>query len=190
MFKDTGTVILFIYILFLVIYVVGLYFSVKSPKVGNYLAVEGYRGFRLITSKGVVVPFFEKYEELDGSIKTIRILSQNETGILTKDNYIIGLEVNFFIKIYPSFKDVRRISRSIGAENTFNLQELEKIFVPKFTKALIVAGTQFNAKSLKSNLDKFRVEVLENVERDLNGFALYDLTINYISTSVRKLEVK
>ena len=136
------------------------------------------------------VPILEKHEILDISVKDLKVDLKGDNGLLMRDNHIIDMSANFYLRISPEMRDIQMVVMALGTEKASSLQELEKMFVPKFSEALRIAGARYSFEDLKHNLEAYKMEVLQTIGIDMNGFALDDISINYMSTSVRKLEIK
>ena len=177
-----------------IIFVTGIimliFSSYKKVEAGKALVISGVRGKKVSFSDILVVPVLEKYEIIDIRIKQVIIDLKDKNGLLTKDNYIVDLNAVFSIRINPVNNDVIKVAQTLGTQKASDIKELEKMFAPKFEEALRTVAPYFTFEDLKSELDKYKIEVLQNIGGDLNGFALDDLAINYIPTSVRKLEIK
>lgn len=177
-----------------VIFIIGItafvLMSYKKVEEGKAIIVNGMRGFRTSFSIISVIPILENYEILDTSIKDLKVDLKGDNGLLMRDNHIIDMSANFYLRISPEMRDIQMVVMALGTEKASSLQELEKMFVPKFSEALRIAGARYSFEDLKHNLEAYKMEVLQTIGIDMNGFALDDISINYMSTSVRKLEIK
>jgi uncharacterized membrane protein YqiK len=184
------TVEILIILLIPLIFIGILFSSYKKVEAGKILIINGMRGFRTSFSGTLVIPILEKHEILDTTIKDLKVDLKGDNGLLLKDNHIVDISANFYIRINPEIRDIQMVVTALGTEKASSLHELEKMFIPKFSAALITIATRFSFEDLKHNLEEYKMEVLQMIGMDMNGFVLDDVAINYIPTSVRKLEIK
>ena len=136
-----------------------------------------------------MLPFLEKYEVIDTSIKPIIVNLAGNNGLLTKDNYIFDLTANFSIRVHPERRSILNVAQSVGIEKATSQEYLEEVFIPKFSEALRIVASKFEFEEIKSNLEHLKAQTLQVIPKDLNGFILDDLSINYIPSTIKKLNL-
>ncbi|MGK0313041.1 MAG: putative membrane protein YqiK, partial [Ilumatobacter sp.] len=61
-----------------------------------------------------------------------------------------------------------------------DIQTLNTLFAAKFSEALKTVGKKFEFESLYTDRDSFRDEIVEIIGKDLNGYVLEDVAIDYL----------
>lgn len=183
-------IIVLVPIIFAIIIIITFLASYKKVEEGKAIVITGARGRKVSFSGTIVIPVLEKYEFIDVTTKQIIVDLKDKNGLLTKDNYIVDLNVVFSIRVNLMYNDILMVAQTIGTQKASNLTELENMFIPKFSETLRTVAAHFTFEDLKSKLAEYKSEVLQTIGRDLNGFCLDDIVVNYTTTSVRKLEIK
>jgi uncharacterized membrane protein YqiK len=129
---------------------------------------------------GVVWPIIHKAEIIDISVKRIDIDRRAKNGLICKDYLRADINVNFFVRINPTRENVLEVAQTIGCARASDLQALDELFSAKFSEALKTAGKQFEFAELFNKRDGFREKVKEVIGKDLNGFVLEDVAIDYL----------
>ena len=135
---------------------------------------------------GVVYPIIHKAEIMDISLKRIDIDRRGKNGLICKDYLRADINVNFFIRINPVIEDVKEVASTIGCKRASDLQTLDELFNAKFSEALKTAGKQFEFSELFDKRDAFRDMVKKVIGKDLNGFSLEDVAIDYLEQTELK----
>ena len=144
--------------------------------------------------------------------------STTEGGLICMDNIRADIVVAFYIKVnYPKvdygenlpdslegqrlfdlalestrqakFGDIQKVAQTVGCERATDIDKLKELFEAKFSEALKTAGKQMVFTDLYEDRIGFRDKIVEVIGRDLNGYALEDVAIDYLEmTPVEALD--
>tara|TARA_B110000459_G_scaffold202460_1_gene255654 strand:- start:2915 stop:4738 length:1824 start_codon:yes stop_codon:yes gene_type:complete len=118
---------------------------------------------------------------MDISVKNIQIERRGKgNGLICKDNIRADISVEFFVKVDPTEQAVKKVAQAIGCERASDIQTLNTLFAAKFSEALKTVGKKFEFESLYTDRDSFRDEIVEIIGKDLNGYVLEDVAIDYL----------
>ena len=135
---------------------------------------------------GFVWPIIHKAEFIDLSVKRIDIDRRQKNGLICKDFLRADINVNFFVKINNTRENILEVAQTVGCERASDVNALDELFSAKFSEALKTAGKRFEFQELFDNRDGFRDQVKEVIGRDLNGFVLEDVAIDYLEQTDRE----
>ena len=148
---------------------------------GNALIINKMNDEPVVTfTGGVVWPIIHKAETIDISVKRIDIDRRGKNGLICMDYLRADINVNFFVRINPTRDNVLEVAQTIGCARASNLSALDELFSAKFSEALKTAGKQFEFAELFNKRDEFREKVKEVIGKDLNGFVLEDVAIDFL----------
>lgn len=174
------------------VFLMGIMFSQFYRKVGPEEAVvrSGQGGLRAATGSGIfVIPILHRAEQMDLSVKRIEIARRAEQGLICKDNMRADIEVAFFVRVNNTRDDILQVAQSLGCRRASEQKALVELFDAKFSEALKTVGKQFDFIELFVERDKFKLEILNVIGTDLNGYVLDDCAIDYLEqTPVEKLD--
>ncbi|MFT6393094.1 MAG: putative membrane protein YqiK, partial [Ilumatobacter sp.] len=166
-----------------VIFFVGLLVSRLFRKVpqGQALVVSKWRSVVVTFTGQIVIPVIHKSEIMDISVKNIQIERRGKgNGLICKDNIRADISVEFFVKVDPTEQAVKKVAQAIGCERASDIATLNTLFAAKFSEALKTVGKKFEFESLYTDRDSFRDEIVEIIGKDLNGYVLEDVAIDYL----------
>jgi uncharacterized membrane protein YqiK len=189
MFENPVLLIMLFIITIALFGLVIIFKSYKKPKEGEALLISGARGKRVTFSGTIVIPFLEKVESVSIKIHQIEVFLEGKSGIVTKDNIIADVKATFSVRVNLDPIDIIRGGQNYGSQLTYDINQVSQLFAPKFEEAIRTVASQFDFETIKSEITKFKVEILQIVGMDLNGFVLDDLAINYLTATAKKLEV-
>jgi len=106
--------------------------------------------------------------------------------LICKDFLRADINVNFFVKINNTRENILEVAQTVGCERASDVNALDELFSAKFSEALKTAGKRFEFQELFDNRDGFRDQVKEVIGRDLNGFVLEDVAIDYLEQTDRE----
>lgn len=127
-----------------------------------------------------VMPILHRAEEMDISVKTITIDRRGRDGLICQDNIRADISVNFFVKVEDEADAVKKVARTIGCERASDIGTLDNLFNAKFAEALKTAGRQIDFEDLYTMRQEFRNAIIEIVGKDLDGYVLNDVAIDYL----------
>ncbi len=169
-----------ILLLFIVSAVFIASFFKKVPQ-GKAIIRSGMGDLKVSYNKGIfVIPLIHKQEVVDISIKKVEIQRLGNDGLICKDNMRADIKVAFFVRVNPEDLDVIKVAQTIGAERASDVSTLNTLFEAKFSEALKTVGKRFDFIELYDSRERFKREILETIDQDLNGYKLDDCAIDYL----------
>ncbi len=168
-------------ILFLVVQVVLRIFAFKKAKAAHALIRTGQGGFKVAFSNGMlVVPIIHQHKYMDMSIQKIEIEQIEKEGVICKDCLRADLKMAFFVRVNDTPDDVKTVAERIGVERATNPKTLNSLFVAKFAHAIKETAKKMEFADLLAAPEKFRMDVLMEIGRDLNAYLLEDVSIELL----------
>jgi uncharacterized membrane protein YqiK len=172
-------VIVVVAVIFLLALVVSRLFH-KVPQ-GQALVVSKWRSVVVTFTGQIVIPVIHQAETMDISVKNIQIERRGKgNGLICRDNIRADISVEFFVKVDPTEEAVKKVAQAIGCERASDIATLNTLFAAKFSEALKTVGKKFDFESLYTDRDSFRDEIVEIIGKDLNGYVLEDVAIDYL----------
>lgn len=142
----------------------------------------------IVTFTGATVwPIINRAEIMDISVKTIEIDRRGKEGLICADNIRADIKVTFFVRVNKTVEDVLKVAQSIGAARASDPKTIEALFTAKFSEALKTVGKQLDFEDLYKKREVFRDQIKEVIGRDLNGFVLDDVAIDYLEQTPLEL---
>jgi len=172
-------------ILFLLLLVGGTAFVVakfyRKVDQGQALIINKMRAEPDVTfTGGVVYPIIHRAEVMDISVKSIVIGRSGKDGLICEDNIRADIKVAFFVRVNKTKDDVLKVAQSIGCSRASAQETLEELFAAKFSEALKTVGKKKQFEQLYTERDDFKDGIIEVIGRDLNGYFLEDVAIDYL----------
>lgn len=127
-----------------------------------------------------VFPLTARAEIMDISVKTIDIDRRGKEGLICKDNIRADIRVMFFVRVNKTPEDVLEVAQSLGCARASDPRTLEDLFEAKFSEALKTAGKSHEFAELYTRRTEFREMVRTVIGKDLNGYVLEDVAIDYL----------
>ncbi|GKX50924.1 flotillin family protein [Budvicia aquatica] len=175
-FTIVGAVIVFILGFF------GLFkaFYIKVPQ-GTALIVNDMSSQPKVHFTGALVyPVIYKKEFMRISLLTLEVDRRGKDGLICKDNLRADITVAFYLRVNETTEDVLKVAKSIGVERASDHQAVSVLFSAKFSEALKTVGKQFDLSKLFEDRQNFRDRIVDVIGKDLNGYALEDVAIDYL----------
>jgi len=166
-----------IVLLFLLVVVVLCIRKVHPGKAG--LSV-GLGGLRVAFDYMIRFPIVQNFEEMDISVKKLEIHRKGKDGLVCKDNIRADISVAFYIRVEATEESVRKVAQMLGVERVSDMEKLRELFEAKFSEALKTAGKQMEFHELFTERIKFREQIQATIGKDLDGFFLQDVAIDYL----------
>ncbi|MDA7501740.1 hypothetical protein N8482_00535 [Chitinophagales bacterium] len=151
----------------------------KVPQ-GEVIVKTGAGGTKVITTGGFVYPFLHKMEIMDIRVKKIEIVRLAKDGLICKDNMRADIKVAFFLRVNEDEEDIKKVASTIGCERASDIETLNTLFEAKFSEALKTVGKRFDFVELYDSREKFKLEIIDVIGTDLNGYRLDDCAIDYL----------
>jgi len=148
---------------------------------GTALIINGLSGTPTVSfTGGLVWPVIYRAEEMHISLITMDVDRRGHDGLICKDNMRADIRVAFYLRVNETAADVLRVAKAVGAARASNKSAVEELFNAKFSEALKTVGKKFEFTELFDKRDAFREAVVEVIGKDLNGYVLEDVAIDYL----------
>ncbi len=140
----------------------------------------GLGGLRVAFDYMIRLPIVQNFEEMDISVKKLEIHRKGKDGLVCKDNIRADISVAFYIRVEATEESVRKVAQMLGCERVSDMDKLRELFEAKFSEALKTAGKQMEFHELFTERIKFREQIQATIGKDLDGFFLQDVAIDYL----------
>jgi len=140
----------------------------------------GWGGIQVAFDWMVRVPLVQSYHIVDISVKKLEIARKGKDGLVCKDNIRADITVAFYIRVDATEESVRKVAQMLTPERVSDVEQLRELFEAKFSEALKTAGKQMEFHELFTERIKFRDQIQDTIGKDLDGFLLQDVAIDYI----------
>ena len=165
----------------LVLVALGLFaFCIRKIEPGRAGIKTGWGGVKVAFDWMVRVPFFQHYHIVDISVKKLEIHRKGKDGLVCKDNIRADITVAFYIRVEATAESVQKVAQMLTPERVSDLEQLRQLFEAKFSEALKTAGKQMEFHELFTERIKFRDQIQSTIGKDLDGFLLQDVAIDYL----------
>lgn len=135
----------------------------------------------------LILPVIHRAETMDISVKTIEVDRKGINGLICKDNIRADIQVTFFVRVNKTTEDVIRVATTVGVARASDRGTLENLFQAKFSEALKTVGKRLEFIQLYNERDQFKEEIIKVIGRDLNGYCLEDVAIDFLEQTPLKL---
>ncbi|MCB9686463.1 MAG: hypothetical protein H6738_08830 [Alphaproteobacteria bacterium] len=174
-----GAILAFLVVATAVAYVIARFY--RKVDQGQALIINKMSAEPEVTfTGGVVYPIIHRAEVMDISVKSIVVARSGKEGLICADNIRADIKVAFFVRVNKTKEDVLKVAQSIGCDRASKQETLEELFAAKFSEALKTVGKQLQFEDLYTRRDDFKDRIIEVIGRDLNGYALEDVAIDYL----------
>lgn len=136
---------------------------------------------------GLVVPVLYKAETMRISLITLQIDRRGKEGLICRDNIRADISVAYYLRVNETAEDVLKVAKAIGAHRASDLNAVDALFNAKFSEALKTVGKRFDFVELFDKREEFRDEIVQVIGRDLNGYILEDVAIDYLEQTPKDL---
>lgn len=140
----------------------------------------GLGGLRVAFDYMIRIPVVQNFEEMDISVKKLEIHRKGKDGLVCRDNIRADISVAFYIRVEATEESVRKVAQMLGSERVSDMEKLRELFEAKFSEALKTAGKQMEFHELFTERIKFREQIQATIGKDLDGFLLQDVAIDYL----------
>lgn len=140
----------------------------------------GWGGLKVSFDWMLRLPIIQAYHIMDISVKKLEIQRKGKDGLVCKDNIRADIVVAFYIRVEASEESVRKVAQMLGPERVSDQVQLRELFEAKFSEALKTAGKQMEFHELFTERIKFRDQIQNTIGKDLDGFLLQDVAIDYL----------
>jgi uncharacterized membrane protein YqiK len=155
-------------------------FYIKVPQ-GTALIVNDMSTKPKVHFTGALVyPIIYKKEFMKISLLTLEVDRRGKDGLICKDNLRADITVAFYLRVNETTDDVLKVAKSIGVDRASDHQAVSALFNAKFSEALKTVGKKFELAKLFEERQNFRDHIVDVIGKDLNGYALEDVAIDYL----------
>jgi len=128
----------------------------------------------------LIIPVLYKAEEMQISLINLEIDRRGKEGLICKDNMRADIRVNFYLRVNEKAEDVLKVAKTVGATRASDKDAVDALFNAKFSEALKTVGKRFDFVDLFEKRQEFRDAIVEVIGKDLNGYVLEDVAIDYL----------
>ena len=128
----------------------------------------------------LIIPVLYKAEEMQISLINLEINRRGKEGLICKDNMRADIRVNFYLRVNEKAEDVLKVAKTVGAARASDKNAVDALFNAKFSEALKTVGKRFDFVDLFEKRQEFRDAIVEVIGKDLNGYVLEDVAIDYL----------
>lgn len=155
-------------------------FYIKVPQ-GTALIVNDMTSQPKVHFTGALVyPVIYKKEFMRISFLTLEVDRRGKDGLICQDNLRADITVAFYLRVNETTEDVLKVAKAIGVDRASDHQAVSTLFSAKFSEALKTVGKQFELSKLFEDRQNFRDRIVDVIGKDLNGYALEDVAIDYL----------
>jgi flotillin len=155
-------------------------FCIRKIHPGRAGVIVGLGGTRVSFDWVLRIPVLQSMEIVDISVKKLEIHRKGKDGLVCKDNIRADIVVAFYIRVDATVESVRKVAQMLTPERVADINQLRELFEAKFSEALKTAGKQMEFHELFTERIKFRDQIQGTIGKDLDGFLLQDVAIDYI----------
>jgi uncharacterized membrane protein YqiK len=154
--------------------------SIRKIHPGKAGISVGLGGLRVGFDYMIRLPIVQSFEEMDISVKKLEIHRKGKDGLVCQDNIRADISVAFYIRVEATEESVKKVSQMLGVDRVSDMNQLRELFEAKFSEALKTAGKQMEFHELFTERIKFREQIQATIGKDLDGFLLQDVAIDYL----------
>ena len=155
-------------------------FSIRKIQPGRAGVTTGWGGLKVSFDWMLRMPMVQNYHIVDISVKKLEIHRKGKDGLVCKDNIRADITVAFYIRVEATVDSVRKVAQMLTPERVADIAQLRELFEAKFSEALKTAGKQMEFHELFTERIKFRDQIQNTIGKDLDGFFLQDVAIDYL----------
>lgn len=155
-------------------------FCIRKIQPGRAGIKTGWGGLKVAFDWMVRIPLVQNYHIMDISVKKLEIHRKGKDGLVCKDNIRADITVAFYIRVDATEESVRKVAQMLTPERVSDIEQLRQLFEAKFSEALKTAGKQMEFHELFTERLKFRDQIQTTIGKDLDGFLLQDVAIDYL----------
>ncbi len=158
----------------------GFMLCVRKIQPGRAGLKTGWGGLQVSFDWMIRIPLVQTYHIVDISVKKLEIHRKGKDGLVCKDNIRADITVAFYIRVDANEDSVRKVAQMLTPERVSDIAQLRELFEAKFSEALKTAGKQMEFHELFTERIKFREQIQATIGKDLDGFFLQDVAIDYL----------
>jgi len=178
-----GPILIGLAVVVLIVIAIAFPFCIRKIQPGRAGVRVGFGGMKVAFDWIYRVPMLQTYHIVDISVKKLEIARKGKDGLVCKDNIRADISVAFYIRVEASEESVRKVAQMLTPERVSDISQLRELFEAKFSEALKTAGKQMEFHELFTERIKFREQIQNTIGKDLDGFLLQDVAIDYLEQS-------
>jgi len=155
-------------------------FFLKKAQLDQALVRQGVGGTKVSLSNLPVYPILHQVQVIDLSLKTLTLSLREVNAVLCKDYIKADFKVTVFLKVNPNEQDIATVAQVFDIHQLNDKEYLGHYFLPQVESAIRTVTSAFEYIQLYEEREKFVNHVLEVIGRDLSGFKLDDIAIDYL----------
>lgn len=155
-------------------------FCIRKIQPGRAGVKTGWGGLQVSFDWMIRLPLVQTFHVVDISVKKLEISRKGKDGLVCKDNIRADISVAFYIRVDATEESVRKVAQMLTPERVSDVGQLRELFEAKFSEALKTAGKQMEFHELFTERIKFRDQIQATIGKDLDGFLLQDVAIDYL----------
>lgn len=176
----TQSILLGLAIVLVLVATLLLILCIRKIQPGRAGVKTGFGGLQVAFDWMVRIPLLQAYHIVDISVKKLEITRKGKDGLVCRDNIRADITVAFYIRVEATVESVRKVAQMLTPERVSDINQLRELFEAKFSEALKTAGKQMEFHELFTERLRFRDEIQNTIGKDLDGFLLQDVAIDYL----------
>lgn len=128
----------------------------------------------------LIIPVLYKAEEMAIRLINLEVDRRGREGLICRDNMRADIRVNFYLRVNENPEDVLKVAKAVGVARASDRDAVDALFNAKFSEALKTVGKRFDFLDLFEKRQEFRDAILDVIGKDLNGYVLEDVAIDYL----------
>lgn len=135
----------------------------------------------------LIIPVLYKAEVMKISLITLQVDRRGKEGLICRDNMRADITVAYYLRVNETTEDVLKVAKAVGVDRASDRHAVDELFNAKFSEALKTVGKKFEFIELFEKRDEFRDEIVKVIGKDLNGYVLEDVAIDYLEQTPKNL---
>lgn len=135
----------------------------------------------------LIIPVLYKAEVMRISLITLQVDRRGKEGLICKDNMRADITVAYYLRVNETAADVLKVAKAVGVDRASDKDAVDELFNAKFSEALKTVGKKFEFIELFEQREQFRDEIVKVIGKDLNGYVLEDVAIDYLEQTPKSL---
>ncbi|PJK07721.1 hypothetical protein CO610_08785 [Lysobacteraceae bacterium NML95-0200] len=135
----------------------------------------------------LIIPVLYKAEVMRISLITLQVDRRGKEGLICRDNMRADITVAYYLRVNETTEDVLKVAKAVGVDRASDRNAVDELFNAKFSEALKTVGKKFEFIELFEKREEFRDEIIKVIGKDLNGYVLEDVAIDYLEQTPKHL---
>lgn len=135
----------------------------------------------------LIIPVLYKAEVMRISLITLQVDRRGKEGLICRDNMRADITVAYYLRVNETTEDVLKVAKAVGVSRASDRHAVDELFNAKFSEALKTVGKKFEFIELFEKREEFRDEIIKVIGKDLNGYVLEDVAIDYLEQTPKHL---